>query len=126
MDASQQLVAAEETLNVTEVNVCDTEVELNVSGIQTNCKSESTPKQTNLEIKFIELTKKSDDLHNENILLRKDLKRKEKIIKVLVQKLRSNLDSTRTTIDAIEKQLLNDSTFVSNCDDIDSEVNRIF
>ncbi|CAG2100864.1 unnamed protein product, partial [Medioppia subpectinata] len=78
---------------------------------------------SHVDSKLQEMDKKCKQFENENQLLKRDLKRKEKIIKALVQKLRSNLTSTQKTVDAIEKQLLTDCSLDSNprVDDLDSE-----
>ncbi|CAG2168471.1 unnamed protein product [Oppiella nova] len=76
-----------------------------------------------LTVKLNQMSKRCEDLQNENQLLRRDVNRKEKIIRVLVQKLRSNLKSTERTVDTIEKQLLSDSSLDAHRrpDDLDSE-----
>ena len=128
MEETEHLVTNNTTLSVTEVDDCPNDIDLSVNEMQTNCKTDTellprlSGKQTELESKVNELTKKSEDLENENILLKKDIKRKEKFIRVLIHKLKTNLESTRLTVDAIERQLLNESSFQRNSDDIDNEV----
>jgi hypothetical protein len=83
----------------------DNNCEVNEESDLNNCKKESNESQISLSLD--ELSQRNEELENQNSFLRRDLKRKEKIIRLLIQKLRSNLESTRLTIDNCERQLLN-------------------
>jgi hypothetical protein len=83
----------------------DNNCEVNEESDLNNCKKESNESEIGLSLD--ELSQKNEELENQNSFLRTDLKRKEKIIRLLIQKLRSNLESTRLTIDNYERQLLN-------------------
>jgi hypothetical protein len=83
----------------------DNNCEVNEESDLNNCKKESNESEVGLSLD--ELSQKNEELLNQNSFLRRDLKRKEKIITLLIQKLRSNLESTRLTIDNYERQLLN-------------------